>query len=93
MVPDSLSARRRASGYALAVLGGLLLAAALSRVRSRLDLASDALLFLLLVVGTAILGGWGPPWSRACSTPCCCTSSSPGRSTPSTSTRPATSSP
>jgi two-component system sensor histidine kinase KdpD len=60
MVPGSLSARRRASGYALAILGVALLAAALSPLRSHLDLTSDALLFLLLVVSTAILGGLGP---------------------------------
>lgn len=60
MVPDSLSARRRAFGYALAVLGAAVLATVLTPLRGRLDLASDALLFLLLVVGTAILGGLGP---------------------------------
>lgn len=60
MVPGSLSARRRAFGYALAVLGAALLAAGLTPLRGQLDLASDALLFLLLVVGTAILGGLGP---------------------------------
>ena len=60
MVLGSLSARRRAFGYMLAVLGAVLVAAALGPLRGRLDLASDALLFLLLVVGTAILGGLGP---------------------------------
>jgi two-component system sensor histidine kinase KdpD len=60
MVPGRLSTRRRVSGYALAVVGVALLAAALDPLRSRLDLASDALLFLLLVVGTAIIGGLGP---------------------------------
>ena len=60
MVPGSLSARRRAWGYALAVVGVAVLAAGLVPLRGRLDLASDALLFLLLVVTAAILGGLGP---------------------------------
>ena len=60
MVPGSLSIRRRALGYAMAVLGVLVLAAVLDPLRGRLDLASDALLFLLLVVTTAIVGGLGP---------------------------------
>ena len=60
MSPASLSVRRRAAGYALAVVGTVLLAAALVPLRGSLDLAGDALLFLLLVVTTAILGGLGP---------------------------------
>jgi two-component system sensor histidine kinase KdpD len=60
VVGGSLSARRRAYGYAMAVLGAALLVAVLVPLRGRLDLASDALLFLLLVVSTAILGGLGP---------------------------------
>lgn len=60
MVPGSLSARRQAYGYLLAVLGDAVLVAGLVPLRGRLDLASDALLFLLLVVTTAILGGLGP---------------------------------
>jgi two-component system, OmpR family, sensor histidine kinase KdpD len=60
MVPGGLSARRRASGYALAVVGVGVLTAGLLPLRGRLDLASDALLFLLLVVTAAILGGLGP---------------------------------
>jgi two-component system sensor histidine kinase KdpD len=60
MVPGSLSVRRRAAGYAMAVLGVAVLTAVLGPLRDRLDLASDALLFLLLVVTTAIVGGLGP---------------------------------
>jgi two-component system sensor histidine kinase KdpD len=60
MVPGSLSVRRRAAGYALAVVGVAVSAAGLLPLRGRLDLASDALLFLLLVVTAAILGGLGP---------------------------------
>jgi two-component system sensor histidine kinase KdpD len=60
MVPGSLSARRRLTGYLLASLGVTALAAVLDPLRGHLDLASDALLFLLLVVSTAIVGGLGP---------------------------------
>ena len=60
MVRGSISARRRLSGYALALVGAVVLAALLVPVRDRLGLASDALLFMLLVVGTALVGGLGP---------------------------------
>jgi two-component system sensor histidine kinase KdpD len=60
MVRGSLSAERRTSGYVLAVLGASALLALLVPVRGHLDLASEALLFLLLVVTTAIVGGLGP---------------------------------
>src|SRR4051794_15961476 len=60
MVPGSLSAQRQGYGYLLAVLGAAVLVAALVPLRGALDLASDALLFLLLVVATAIVGGLGP---------------------------------
>jgi two-component system sensor histidine kinase KdpD len=60
MVPGNVSRRRRASGYAVAVLGCLVLVAVLAPLRSQVELASDALLFLLLVVTAAIVGGLGP---------------------------------
>lgn len=60
MIPGSLSARRRGWGYALAVAGVAGAVAVLIPLRGRLDLASDALLLLLLVVATAIIGGLGP---------------------------------
>ncbi|WP_206054033.1 sensor histidine kinase [Nocardioides iriomotensis] len=60
MVRGSLSARRRRYGYLLAVVGAAALVVVLVPLRGRLDLASEALLFLLLVVTTAILGGLGP---------------------------------
>jgi two-component system sensor histidine kinase KdpD len=60
MVRGSLSTRRRAGGYLLAVLGAAVVVALLAPFRGDLDLASDALVFLLLVVATAILGGLGP---------------------------------
>ena len=70
MVRGSISARRRLAGYALALVGAPALVAVLVPVRDRLDLASDALLFMLLVVGTALVGGLGPAllasaWSAA----------------------------
>ena len=60
MVRGSISARRRLFGYALAIFGATVLVAVLVPVRDRLDLASDSLLFMLLVVGTALVGGLGP---------------------------------
>lgn len=60
MVRGSVSARRQAYGYLLAAVGAAVLVAVLVPLRGHLDLASDALLFLLLVVTAAILGGLGP---------------------------------
>ena len=60
MVPGSLSVRRRRYGYLVAVGGTAALTAVLVPLRGHLDLTSDALLFLLLVVSAAILGGLGP---------------------------------
>jgi two-component system sensor histidine kinase KdpD len=60
MARGSLSAQRRGYGYLLAVLGAAALVALLVPLRGHFDLASDALLFLLLVVTTAIVGGLGP---------------------------------
>ncbi|MGY2704339.1 sensor histidine kinase [Nocardioides sp. HB32] len=57
---SSLSPRRRAYGYLSAVAGSALLVAVLVPVGSHVDLASAAMLFLLLVVTTAIVGGIGP---------------------------------
>lgn len=60
MVRGSISARRRLSGYALALVGATCLVVVLVPVRDHLGLASDALLFMLLVVGAALIGGLGP---------------------------------
>ena len=60
MVRGSLSAPRRRYGYLLAVLGAAVLVGVLVPLRGHLDLASDALIFLLLVVTAAIVGGLGP---------------------------------
>lgn len=56
----SLSTRRRTFGFLLAVAGTVALVVVLDPLGDRLDLASDALLFLLLVVTTAIAGGLVP---------------------------------
>ncbi|MBI2245522.1 MAG: DUF4118 domain-containing protein [Nocardioides sp.] len=60
MVRGSLSLERRVVGYVLAAVGSAGLLALLVPLRAHLDLASEALLFLLLVVTTAIVGGLGP---------------------------------
>src|SRR5262245_22134048 len=58
--PASLPQRRVALGLALAVLGPPLLAYILSNMRAQVGLPSVLLLFLLLVVWTAALGGLWP---------------------------------
>lgn len=60
MVGASLSGRRRGLGYLAAVAGVAALTAVLVPLRGHVDLASDGLLFLPLVVGTSLLGGLGP---------------------------------
>lgn len=60
MVRGSLSPGRTVAGLVLALAGGALLVGLLVPLRDRLDLASDALLFMLLVVGAALVGGLGP---------------------------------
>ena len=56
----SLSTRRKLRGYALALLLPPLLTVALTPVRSELNLVSDMLLFLLLTVVVALVGGLAP---------------------------------
>lgn len=56
----ALSLRRRVRGYVLAVLLPALLTLALLPVDHALNLVSDVLLFLLLVVAVALVGGVGP---------------------------------
>ncbi len=55
-----LSVRRRTAGLTIAVLGVPLLTVLLSQLRSELGLPSDLMLFLLLVVAAATVGGTGP---------------------------------
>jgi two-component system sensor histidine kinase KdpD len=56
----SLGLRRKLQGYALAVLLPCLLVPALTPLRDTLNLVSDMLLFLLLVVLVSLVGGLGP---------------------------------
>jgi len=56
----SLGLRRRLRGYALAALLPLLLTLALVPVRDHLNLVSDMLLFLLMTVVVAMVGGLSP---------------------------------
>ncbi|WP_460460887.1 sensor histidine kinase, partial [Angustibacter peucedani] len=59
-VRGSLTRRRRAYGSALAVLLPLVLTLTLATERSRLNLVSDVLLFLVAVVVVALVGGLLP---------------------------------
>ena len=56
----SLSPRRRAVAWALAVGGPILLTVVLAAMRSSVNLPTDLLLFLLLTVVVAAIGGIGP---------------------------------
>jgi two-component system sensor histidine kinase KdpD len=56
----SLSTRRKLRGYALALLLPPLLALSLTPFRDELNLVSDMLLFLLLTVVVALVGGLAP---------------------------------
>ena len=55
-----LGARRRAAGWAVALLGPPVLVFLLSGLRHHFGLASDLLLFLALTVGVALIGGLWP---------------------------------
>jgi two-component system sensor histidine kinase KdpD len=56
----TLDRRRRVRGFALALTMPPLLTAALVHQRDSLNLVSDVLLFLLVVVAVALVGGWLP---------------------------------
>ncbi len=56
----SLSVRRRVAGLVIAVLGVPALTAVLTHARDQLGLPSDLMLYLLLVVAAATVGGTGP---------------------------------
>ena len=60
MQRGTLSARRRAWGYGIAVVAPLLTVPLLAPVRGTLNLASDVAVYLVLVVLTALVGGLGP---------------------------------
>jgi len=55
-----LSVRRRVAGLVIAVLGVPALTAILTQARDQLALPSDLMLYLLLVVAAATVGGTGP---------------------------------
>ncbi|MBV1849327.1 sensor histidine kinase [Catellatospora tritici] len=57
---SALSARRRAAGFALALLGLPLLTLALYALRDHLSLASNILLYLAMVIAVALVGGLRP---------------------------------
>ena len=63
----ALTPRRRLRGFALAVLLPPLLTLALVPVREQLNLVSDVLLFLLVVVVVALVGGFRPAMVAALS--------------------------
>jgi two-component system sensor histidine kinase KdpD len=56
----ALSRRRRVLGWATAALGPVLLTVVMTRLRGDLTLTSDLLLYLVVVVAAAALGGLGP---------------------------------
>lgn len=60
MRTSTLSARRRAWGYAVAVVAPLLTVPILIPLRGTLNLATDVSAYLVLVVVTALVGGLGP---------------------------------
>jgi two-component system sensor histidine kinase KdpD len=60
-----LSARRKALGWALAVLGSVVLTLVLSGLRSEFDLASDLMLFMALTIVVALAGGLWPAVAAA----------------------------
>ena len=66
--PERLSAlqgRRRAIGFALAVVGMPLVTLLLANLRAQLNLPSDILVFLVAVVGVALVGGLLPALAAA----------------------------
>jgi two-component system, OmpR family, sensor histidine kinase KdpD len=60
MRTGTLSTRRRAWGYCLAVAAPMLLLPALVPLRGTVNLAGDVAIYLVLVVAAALVGGLGP---------------------------------
>jgi two-component system sensor histidine kinase KdpD len=58
--PVALGPPRQTAGWALAVAGPVLLVAVMSVGRDRLSLSTHAMVFLLLTVGVALMGGLWP---------------------------------
>ena len=80
-LPGAISTRRLLAG-ALLLAGLPLLTLALTAARPHLDLADDLLLYLVVVVAIAIVGGFWPAVARPRSPPACCsTGTSPRRCT------------
>ncbi len=78
----SLGTRRKMRGYVLAVVLPPLLTVCLVPFRDELNLVSDMLLFLLLTVVVALVGGLRPPSSPRSPGRSCSTTSSRRRCTP-----------
>ncbi|UZG55261.1 sensor histidine kinase [Rhodococcus opacus] len=57
---SALTRRRRAAGFVIAVVGMPLLSVVLANLRGQLSLPSDILIFLIGVVGVALVGGLWP---------------------------------
>jgi two-component system sensor histidine kinase KdpD len=62
---SSLAPRRRLLGWCLAAAGLPLVTLSLANLRDHLDLPGVLLIYLLLVVATAALGGWAPAVAAA----------------------------
>jgi two-component system sensor histidine kinase KdpD len=63
--PPALSRRRQVSGFATALVGLPVLTVGLSHVRTHIALSSDIMLFLMLVVAVALVGGLWPALTAA----------------------------
>jgi two-component system sensor histidine kinase KdpD len=63
--PVGLSARRRATGWVIAVVGVPLVTVALIPGRDELELSANLMAFLMLVVVASTVGGFGPGISAA----------------------------
>jgi two-component system sensor histidine kinase KdpD len=63
--PPALSRRRQVSGFTTALIGLPALTVALSHVRTHIALSSDIMLFLMLVVAVALIGGLWPALTTA----------------------------
>jgi two-component system sensor histidine kinase KdpD len=65
--PAAVSPRRRIAAWVLAIAGPILAALVLAQMHTTLTLPSDLLVFLLVVVFVAALGGMGPAFVAAIS--------------------------
>jgi two-component system, OmpR family, sensor histidine kinase KdpD len=65
LLGSALTTRRRLQGALVAAIGLPLLTLALTRLQAGLNLSSELLLYLLLVVGIALIGGFYPALAAA----------------------------